>query len=131
MKNGKVRTLFMIVYGSLTGSWKSLFKEQKAFVALKTRLDLLLKAGLSVLASWDGTLTYKKKELVSKAYSRSLKLEKSLVKLKLKVKELVWPLLKLMVSLCGVLALVCVTLILGLLLPLFLIVSLAEMFRPE
>jgi ribonucleoside-diphosphate reductase alpha chain len=43
MKNGKVQTLFMTVYGSLMESWKSLYNELKAYEALKTRLGQLRK----------------------------------------------------------------------------------------
>ena len=128
MKNGKVVTLYTTPYGFWMALWRNLFKEQKDLEVLKMPFVLLRKDEHSGWVYWDGTPISKKKLFLLKVSLLSLRLGKYFRKLKLKVKELQEILLKFMVNLCGVLALVIVILICGLLLPLFLIVSLAAMF---
>ena len=94
MKNGKVLTLFMTVYGFWTELWRSLYKELRAYEVLKTQSDQQRKVEHLDSASWAGTRIYRKKVYRSKVYLLSLKLGKFLVRLKLKAKELPWLLLK-------------------------------------
>src|SRR5210317_1703515 len=127
MKNGKVLTLYTTPLGFLMGLWRNLFKEPKDLGVLKMPFVLLQKDEHLGWVYWDGTPTSKKRAFLSRVCWLSLKLGKYFRKLKLKVKELLWTLLKFMVNLFGALVLVIVTPILGLLLLLCLIVSLAVM----
>ena len=129
MKNGKVLTLFTTVYTSLMESWKNLYSELKAYEASRIQYEQLQKVERLDWEYWDGILISRKKDYLSRGFYLSLKLGRFLVRLKLKVKELLEILLKYTVNLCGVLVLVCVILISALSLPLLVIRSLAGMFR--
>ena len=126
MKNGKTLTLFTTPYGFLTVLWKNLFKGRKDYADSRILYDLHRKGEHWDWESSAGTLTYKRRVFLSKVYYLSLKLGEYFHKLKLKAKELPWRLLKLMVSLCGVLVLVIATLICAPLLLLSLTVSSLE-----
>ena len=125
MKNGKTLTLYMTLFTFLMELWKNLFREQKVYGDLRIVLGPRKKDGLWVWESSDGIRISKTEVFLSKVYFLSSRLGKYFRKLKSRAKGLLWLLLKVMASLCGVLVLVCVILICALLLPLYLIVSLA------
>ena len=118
MTNGKTLILFMTPLSFLTVLWKNLFKGRKDYADSRILYDLHKKGEHWDWVSSDGIHISRKRVFLSKVYYLSLRLGKYFPKLKSKVKELPWLLLKLMVNLCGVLALVCVILTCVLLLPL-------------
>jgi hypothetical protein len=128
MKNGKTPTSSMTQYGSSTESWKSLYREQKDCVDLKTQLDPQQKADLLASAYLAGIHTCRKKGCRSKGCWHSMKQEKYFHRLKLKVKEQVMRWRKYMESHFGVLVLGYVILIFALSLLLYLIPSFLVMF---
>ena len=81
MKNGKIQTLYKILYGFLMGSWKSLYKRRKGLRDLKTQFDQQLKEELSDSVSSVGILIYRKKASRLRDYLLNMKPGEYLVKL--------------------------------------------------
>src|SRR5210317_45461 len=128
--NGKIQILFMTLYGSLTEYLKSLYRKLKVRSALRMLYVQLKKAEPLVLAYLDGTHIFKRKEYHLKGYFLSMKQEKYFHRLRLNQRERAWIWLNILVSLCGVLARACVTLIFALSLLLLAIVSCLATLAP-
>ena len=102
MTNGKILTLYTIVFGFSMAYLKSLFNAQKDLKVLKIVCVVPRKEGLLVWEYWDGILTYNKKEFHLKVCRHSMKLAEFSVKLRLNPKELRETLLKYMENHYGV-----------------------------
>ena len=117
----------MTPYGFLMECLKNLSKKPRGLEVLKIAFDLRSKDEHLGWVFLDTIHISKRMVFLLKVYLLSLRLGKFLVKLRLKAKGLHVILLRFLENLFGALAQVCEILTLGLLLPLYLIVSLVGM----